>query len=685
MTNTVNDAKNAIKNGDYNDAIRIYDQVLKNIDYTRYLLIDANPHEFSRELYLESFFNMGTLLKMHFEQTLDISSFNQSKYYFLMILKIDPEHTNSILQLVSLYTRVCGINCTTNKTCIEYLEDILTIAPEFPIVHYNLGHVYKCDNNIIKSIIHYKLAVALIGNKTSIEDLQLKVNSLNGLANIYRNVKNWSNSLYYLKKCLEIYPNDPDINNQLGIVYTELRRTDLAHAVYKIAIDNVKNTFISISSNPDTLLADIYLNYGYLYSYNGDNTKSIECYNKSISILPKFRLPFQNKLMNLNYLVDEIKDELYIKTQHMHINKIIDKRIKSNKFPVRTRNSIINIGLVSGDFVDHPVSFFINTFINGYDRNIFKVTCYTETVITISKSKDVDFKLVKGMSAIDAAGLIYNDHIDILFDLSGHTGCNRLDIFALKPAPIQISYIGYPCTTGLNEMDYRITDSYCDDDNSQKYYTEKLLYMQNCFLCYYIPDDLPTITTREHDSFIRIGCFNRLNKINNNVIKCVSTILSNCPRVIFVFKTKALLNKEISKEFLGKFDKCVLDRINILECDLLHSDHLLQYNNLDFTLDTFPYSGTTTSCESLLMGVPVFSKRGIHHVENVTCSILSNSPGLEKYICTDTADIITKINSTSTLGRELKEHTRMSFINGLVCNQKLYLENFQEIIVGLFK
>ena len=266
--------------------------------------------------------------------------------------------------------------------------------------------------------------------------------------------------------------------------------------------------------------------------------------------------------MNLSYLFDQLEDKMYIYNQHKLVNRLynVDRNLHFRFDKKFFDTPKINIGIISGDFVDHPVSFFISTILKRFDTSRFKITCYSECVINTKLfNSELDFKTIKHYSASAASQMIYDDNIHILFDLAGHTAFNRLDIFANKPSPIQITYIGYPYSTGLDKMDYRITDNICDGDFSvsQKFYTERLLALDNCFLCY-DPDvkgegKTHEIKSREGDGWINIGCFNRINKITDSVTSYFNRILLQFPKTRFIFKTKALINKSIKQKFI-KFE-----------------------------------------------------------------------------------------------------------------------------------
>ena len=715
------------------DAIELLRKFTSSIDIRDYLLIDSQP-EIPEQIYYDSYFTMGTLLKTYVESEIQkdlvlrrqneanrtenptFSStdcerlFREAIGCFAMILRFRYEDPLALKQITSIYTYLTALANDLN-TCLSYMQEALIYVADNPTIHYNLGYIHLRMNRVELSLIHYKISLGLLENaKESTdgereENRKLCINNYNGISSIYRSLKQWPEALHYLLKAERIDPKDPDVQNQLGVVYTEMRRTDLAERAYHCGIDNYKRAFVS--TDHTFLLSELYLNLGHMHSYNGNNEKSVEYYNKSLQTCPKFALPFQNKIMNLNYLFDQLDDKMYITNQHKLVNRLYKKGNGRYKFTNEFyKTSKINIGIISGDFVDHPVSFFISTFLKNFDTTRFNVTCYSECIINTGLyNKDLNFKTIKNLSAENAADLIYNDRVHFLFDLAGHTAYNRLDIFALKPSPVQITYIGYPFTTGLEEMDYRITDNVCDGDFSvsQKFYTERLLALPNCFLCYdpkIINNsgektmETHNITKRTRDGFINIGCFNRVNKMTDSVVKLLSDILVKIPKTRLILKTKALINKKVRSDFVAKFDKRVRDRISVLECTMTHDEHLLTYNQVDIAIDTFPYSGTTTTCEALYMGVPVFSlydSEYYFHPQNVSCSILQNS-GLSEYVVKKRDDIFVKISDLAQKEQDhpdyfykLKNDIRTKFTNGLVCDKKQYMIDFQTMLTSLYK
>ncbi len=675
---------NYLNNGDRLNACNELIKLKVNIDLREFLLLNNSPEKTKlKNKIIHIYTLIGGLLKELGEASLASGNENREEYknyfkksihYFLEILSIDFENKTCETQLTSIYTTLTFNSQPDYNLCLKYLTNALVFSPTSPHIHYNLGHIYHKMNQLENSVIHYKLAVKLCetGDKLAVKlcetgDKTLLINIYNGLGSVFKSVKKWPEALFYLLKGYVINPKDPDINNALGVAYTELRRSDISAKHFTIAIENYKDSIIT--ADKKGLLSDIYLNYGHTFSWNGDVFNSIICYNNSIKQNPTYRLPFQNKLMNLLYTS---RDTNYLLTQHKLINKIIYKKFNYD----RSDKKIIDlekprIGIVSGDIGGgHPVNHFVKGLLS-----LDNVIVYSESITNSS------FKTIKNKTTQEVCEMIINDNIDILIDLSSHTALNRLDVFAEHPAPITMSYLGYPFTTGLKGIDYRITDTYCDNTHSAKYYTEQLLFMNDCFLNY-TPNLDFKIRYKKDTSHFKIGCFNRLNKISENCFELFNMILNNFDDVKLVFKTKALLNNNVRQEFLSKFgDK--KEMVEILDCTISHEEHLETYNDIDIAIDTFPYSGTTTSCEALSCGCPVltfYDKINLYHPQNVTGSININS-GLEWYNCYSFDDFVNKIKILKeTFNLESKIKVRNKFLNGKVCDIPLWISNFKQLI-----
>lgn len=652
-------------------------------------------------------------------------------------LQVDPFHVQAkeLFKIIFIYLTIFNSDANEN---IKLLRNVLMVDPCDYQLHYNLGFMYHRTNELDNSLYHYKLAVGLVDNQIKINELnvnpndnltqtlkQFKVKCLNGLGSVYFAIQDRDLSSYYFYKALEILPDDPDVHNQLGVIFTELRITDKAIYHYKHGIQNA--TKAHISTDIKMLLASMHMNMGLAYCYEINYPEAISCYNKALEYKPTLSLAYQNKLLDLNYISHLIEDPMYITKLHKNINKIYphvekDWKVSLPNYKIKTNvvdktimlktNTKINIGFISGDFICHPVSYFISCILKYINYDLFNVYCYSLKVVSLNDMyPKINWRVVKGTSPQQLKDLVGKDNIDILFDLSSQTGDNRLDTFVLKPAPIQISYCGYPNTSGLFNMDYHIVDHYCDSDgitpgpgnvirpSTQKYYSEKLLFMDRCFLSYTSSlgekeSDLPKLVDIQpcvKNNYLTIGSFNRYNKINDDVIEVWESILEACPNVRFVIKTKEFLTETLKQQFLNTWqNKKLLDRIQILHYADLYQGHLVDYNLMDVALDTFPYSGTTTSCEALMMGVPIltlFDTERQRHSQNVTSSLMINV-GMPEYVVYSKTEYINKIKELSENLDNLnclKQNVRNNFLNGPICDYKGFVNEFEDKMISTYK
>ncbi|CAL5389199.1 unnamed protein product [Camellia sinensis] len=296
------------------------------------------------------------------------------------------------------------------------------------------------------------------------------------------------------------------------------------------------------------------------------------------------------------------------------------------------------IGYVSPDYFTHSVSYFIEAPLVYHDYANHKVVVYSAVVKADAKTNRFRDKVLKnggiwrdiyGIDEKKVASMVREDKVDILIELTGHTANNKLGMMACRPAPVQVTWIGYPNTTGLPTIDYRITDALADSpDTRHKWvYVEELVRLPECFLCYTpSPEAGPVSPTPAlSNGFITFGSFNNLAKITTKVLQVWARILCAVPNSRLVVKCKPFCSDSVRQRFLSTLEQLGLEsqRVDLLPLILLNHDHMQSYALMDISLDTFPYAGTTTTCESLYMGVPCVTMGGSVHAHNVGVSLLS--------------------------------------------------------------
>jgi protein O-GlcNAc transferase len=320
------------------------------------------------------------------------------------------------------------------------------------------------------------------------------------------------------------------------------------------------------------------------------------------------------------------------------------------------------IGFFSVDLRQHAVSNFLTDTIKELNVNNFETIAFNLTNPNFEDSKTSELKSlfkewhdIHALSDIDAVNLIRKSDIDILFDLVGYTGGSKLELFKNRSAPIQISWIGYTNTTGLDEMDYIIVDPYVL--SSDKYYSEKLLQLPNIWSCHSTINeeikitDLPALK----NEYVSFGSFNNFSKISEQTIDIWSELLLNIKSKL-ILKTSNFQNEAGIDILMNRFKEkgIKLKNIEFLKRTKNYRDHLKSYNKIDIALDTFPYNGATTSFESLWMGVPVLTIEGETFNSRYGYSINKNL-NLEKFIALDKEDFINKAKSNLSNLKDLNQ------------------------------
>jgi predicted O-linked N-acetylglucosamine transferase (SPINDLY family) len=347
--------------------------------------------------------------------------------------------------------------------------------------------------------------------------------------------------------------------------------------------------------------------------------------------------------MLLNYLPDA--DAAIVFKEHLEWGRVVQTRIRrlDPVKPTRDTQRRLRVGYLSPDFREHSVASFIEPVLKHHDRSQFEVCCYSylptpdETTRRIKAAVDV-WRDIDKLSDEETARLIREDRIDILIDLSGHTGNNRLGVFAAKPAPVQMTWLGYPNTTGLSAIDYRITDGVADPAGEDAHYSEKLLRLDGCFLCYQPDPNTPEVVPlpASANGHVTFGSFNNFSKINPGVLQLWAEVLKQVPGSRLLLKCPALTDATVQARVSAALQALGIgaERVDLLGHTRTRQEHLVLYAGVDIALDTFPYNGTTTTCEALWMGVPVLSLVGKHHAGRVGATLL-NAVGLEDWLASN--------------------------------------------------
>lgn len=473
------------------------------------------------------------------------------------------------------------------------------------------------------------------------------------------------------------------INEQYIAIYVVL-----AHCYkrqFKIAEEiTLLNKALEIADE-SIFTSEIYSLLGSAYSLLGYHKKSMECFLKACLLEKdneKQIAEYSNYLFATNYVLDISNVEML--EDHIKYNAFL-RDINLYEHSSRRKKNKLRIGYVSPDFHQHAVVFFSYPLLANFNKNEFEVVCYsngledgiTENLKTLVSA----WRDIREMKAEEAAKLIYDDEIDILVDLAGHTANNCLPIFAHKPAPIQASGIGYFNTTGLKEMDYFFTDIYCDPlGENDRYFSEEFIRLPHSHFCYTAKKHMPECQGApcKKNNFITFGSFNNFSKVTDELLVLWKEILVQVPNSRLMLKSRIF-----ASEFGRQAAKTRMQDIGIdierIDLRSFSSDYLEQYHEVDIALDTYPYPGGATTCEALYMGVPVISLVGERHGSRFGYSILKNM-SLDECIAFSGEEYIQKavaFASDKELLDVLHKNLRILMQKSSLMNVKQYIEDVE--------
>lgn len=316
--------------------------------------------------------------------------------------------------------------------------------------------------------------------------------------------------------------------------------------------------------------------------------------------------------------------------------KVTMPHTRPNSVPDRK----LRIGYISPDFREHAVANFLSPFVRYFAKLEFNVFCYmtgaSDDITQRFKRSAVNWRDLHGLPPLESARRIYRDHVDILLDFSGHSQGSSIPILSYKPAPIQMVGIGDVGSTGLREVDFFLSDGYCSPpDRPSPEFSERIARVQDCHLCYdpMILRHLPKLCDEppaQRNGFVTFGSFNNFAKASRETLVLWRSVLEAVPRSKLVIKGKIASVPDGEEEATARLAGVGIDT-NRVEFRPYSPDYLEQYRDIDVALDTTPFTGGLTTCEALVMGVPVVSLKGTTHASRMGESILENA-GLPELI-----------------------------------------------------
>ncbi len=550
----------------------------------------------------------------------------------------------------------------------ECYKKCVKLRPENPGVHFNLGNIYTKTNENLLAEEAFLKAIAI---KPSVQ-------ALNNLGNVLIKQHKEEQALQYLKQAIEIESQNPicylNITNCYLSLFNYEKAMEMAQQGLTFDVNNIK--LMLAISHIYNLLGDHKMVYNWL-------NKALDCKSNSKNI--------GSEILYLSHNYDDEKyKQLSLVGREIFKENCDDFNYKPNK--KKSKRKKIKIGFFSGDFKIHSVAYFILGLLNHLNKEKFEIICFSNTqdidevTDIIKKNANVWIDSIH-LSDLELVEVSRDLKLDFAFDLAGHTKGNRQAVFAKRIAPIQINYLGFPGTSANTAMDYRFVDD-ITDINSDDVYTEKLIKLNSPFISYTPAENPPNIEPLTGK--VVLGCFNNSTKMGDDSLDLFANALNTVPDSTLLLKSKAFKSQWLVKQFLNRMQNKGID-ISRVKCvgwqDGIYNG-LDYYNKIDIAIDTYPYNGTTTTCEALYMGTPVISVQGNTHASRVGSSLLT-AMQMSDCICSDKDDFIVKLKAKvadldyiRNSGIDLRNRFKQSSI----CDTKTFTSKFEkqlELLINL--
>jgi len=621
---------------------------------------------------------------------------------YRQILEVVPSHPDA-WHLLGVIAHQVG----QHATAVEQIQRALEVSPGHAEAHYHLGQAYRALQKVNEAVGCFQRAAQLRPDYAQAHT---------GLGNVLHEQGRLEEAAAAYRQALQLNPADVVAHNNLGNVLYDQRLLDEAVACYERALE-LNPDFAVAHSNlgnvrydqgrldeaaasfeqalrlePD--VAEVHFNLGVVRKDQGLLDDAIACHQRALQLKPDFAMAHGNLVYILNFCPESSPQATYEELRrwnrlyaaplarfiHPHANDCSpDRRLR--------------IGYVSPDFRVHPVGRFMLPLLASHDRSRFEIFCYASIKFPDPMTErcrllaDV-WRDISGVSDEEAAAIIRRDAIDILVDLTMHMTNNRLLIFARKPAPVQVTYLAYCGTTGIDAIDYRLTDPYLDPgDRNERYYSEETIRLPETYWCYHAPDEAPPVNPLPafETGHVTFGCLNNFCKVTNATLGTWSRILQAVPQSRLLLHAREGSHRNRVRDFFAR-QNITSDRLTFVGLVPV-PEYFRIYERIDVGLDPFPYGGGTTTCDSLWMGVPVVSLVGEAAVGRGGLSILSNAglPDLAAYDADQYVRIAVELASDLPRLVTLRATLRGRLQSSILMNAPRFARNIEAACRGLWQ
>ena len=556
-----------------------------------------------------------------------------------VLLSLSTQYLQSAIDLKPGYFEAFNeqgrIRVTLNELdlAIQSFQNAIEINPLYAEAYYGLGIIYKLTENLKLSVLNIEKSISINAKFLDAYKLLGEIKSQEG---------DREAAILNYKKVIELEPDSPDAFIMLGCLHTDLGLLPKAIEYTQKAVNLRKNSpevyfalgniFSTQGKFPEAVknfqhalqlrpaYVDVKNNLASALLAMGRNADAVELYRAVVQAQPTHLVALQNVAFCLSFESDS-SPAVYLKSAEK-FGAVISAKAKPYtswaQNPLTER--ALRVGLVSGDLRQHPVGFFLESVLTYLDIEKIEIHAFSNRTTNDPlqeslKSRVSSWSAIDGLSDEAAAKLIYDAQLDLLIDLSGHTGMNRLAMFAWRPAPVQASWLGYWASTGVAEIDYILADRHSVLPAHHHHFSERVWYLADARMCFTPPSAVYELAPSQPPSiknkYITFGCFQSIKKLNSNVLALWGRIHQQLPDAKFRLQGTGFTDPKISADLLQR----LADVGIAASCVSLHAsvpgyEYLKCHADVDIILDCFPFPGGTTTCDALWMGVPTVTMAG---------------------------------------------------------------------------
>jgi protein O-GlcNAc transferase len=643
---------------------------------------------------VEAHFYLGNIL-------VDLGRAAEAEGCFRRVLALKPDDAQALNNLGNALSKLGRFD--EAEACYR---SAVALKPEMALAYLNLGSALKNMGRPREAETNFRRALVLHPDLVEARFL---------LGNVLIELQRLGEAEACLRRVLELKPDYAEAHGNLGSVLESLDRSSEAEACFRRelelnpddakALHNLGTSLCSLNRFSEAeacyrSAVALKPDYAYAYGNLGSTLSSLgrfeeaeSCYRRALALKPDYTEARSNLLFSLNYRSDAASEALHVACEYgQSVSSMVSRRY--TEWLCEASPKRLRVGIVSGDLCQHVVSSFLENILREIDPEKIEIIAYPtwlkeDHVSQRLRAHLAAWRPVVGLTDETAAARIHADGVHVLIDLSGHTSHNRLPMFAYKPAPVQVSWLGYFATTGVPAMDYLIADPWTLPETEEAYFTEKIWRLPETRLCFTPPNvDVPvTPLSALTNGYITFGCFNNLTKINDGVVALWSRVLTAVPESRLLLKSRQLKDASVRQGIIERFAAHGVDAGRlILEKPAPREEYLAAYQRVDISLDPFPYPGGTVTAEGLWMGVPVLTLAGEHFLSRQGVGLLMNT-GLSEWVATDPDDYVARaVSHAGDLQglAALRASLRDRFLASPICDAKRFARNFEQALEGMW-